>query len=219
MRYSNGMNRLAPSLAVGTVLFLAGCGGGVDNDSIAVTAIDRGEKDLNIGRLPLRTGAGLLRAATAQGLVTFDKEGRINPGLAERWIVSEDGLSYIFRIGDAQWIGGGEVTARQVANILQQRLGELRRGGFAEDLALVGSINAITGHVLEIQLDRPRPNLLELLAQPEFGIVRRSDGSGPMIAAREGKGMTLLHRSFNLEDVHKQQAKTQKDFCSSFHLG
>ncbi|MBH9538626.1 ABC transporter substrate-binding protein [Novosphingopyxis sp. YJ-S2-01] len=200
MRYSDGMSRPVLSLAIGAVLILTGCGGAVDNESIAVTAIDRGEKDLNIGRLPLGTGAGLLRAATAQGLVSFDKEGRINPGLAERWIASEDGLSYIFRIGDAQWIDGGEVSARQVATILRQRIGELRRGGFSADLALIGDINAITGHVLEIQLERPRPNLLELLAQPEFGIVRRSDGSGPMISAREGKGMTLLHRSFNLED-------------------
>ena len=203
MRYSGAMRRAAAlsalPLLLGTVL-LAGCGGAVDNESIAVTAIERGEKDLNIGRLPLRTGAGLLRAATAQGLVSFDAEGRINPGLAERWIASEDGLSYIFRIGDAQWIDGGEVSARQVATILRQRLDELRRGGFSEDLALVRSINAITGHVLEIQLAAPRPNLLELLAQPEFGIVRRGDGSGPMIATREGKGMSLLHRSFNLED-------------------
>ncbi|WP_420605884.1 ABC transporter substrate-binding protein [Novosphingopyxis sp.] len=186
---------------------LAGCGGGVDNDSIAIAAIDRGEADFNIGRLPLGETAGLLRAATARGLVAFDAQGRIYPGLAERWIASEDGLSYIFRIGDARWNGGGTVTARQVADILRRRLGELRRGGFAEDLALVSDVNAITEHVLEIRLKQPRPHLLELLAQPEFGIVRGRAGSGPMRATRESEAYELMHRSFALKDGREERVE------------
>ena len=198
--HSVTMFRPALTAALASVLLLGGCGGAVDNDSIAVTAISEGRTDLNIGRLPLSDGAGLLRAGTAQGLVAFDAQGRIYPALAERWIASEDGLSYIFRIGDAQWNGGGEVSARQVARILSGRLGELRRGGFREDLALIAEVDAITEHVLEIRLTRPRPNLLELLAQPEFGIVRGMAGSGPMRASRDGGDLVLMHRSFALED-------------------
>lgn len=196
--------RSAPFLPVlaSFAALLTACGGAVDNERIAVAAIDDGE--FTIGRLPLGEGAGLLRAGTAQGLVSFDADGRIYPALAERWIASEDGLSYIFRIGDAQWNGGGEVTARQVASILEGRLRELRRGGFGEDLALVEEVDAITERVLEIRLTRPRPNLLELLAQPEFGIVRDSTGSGPMRARRGGGEYELLHRSFALEDGSEQ---------------
>ncbi len=193
-----------PLLAITLVcaLPLAACGDGVDNARISVVAIaaDTTDGDLTIGRLPLGEGAGLLRAATAQGLVSFDADGRINPALAERWITSEDGLSYIFRLGDSPWNGGDPVSARQVATVLRQRLSELRRGGFSGDLSLVADVQAITDRVLEIRLIRPRPNLLELLAQPEFGIVRGKTGSGPMRARATATGIALQHRRFALED-------------------
>ena len=191
-------------LSLIAMLPIGGCADGVDNASISVAVIGNEKADFAIGRLPLERGAGLLRAATAQGLVSFDAQGRINPGLAERWIASEDGLSYIFRIGDAEWNGGGEVTARQVATILQQRLDELRRGGFGGDLLLIGQVNAITDHVLEIRLTKPRPNLLELLAQPEFGIVKGRAGSGPMRSTDGGATPVLMHRSYNLEDAREE---------------
>ena len=181
-------------------LALSACGSADERERISAVAIADDGPIGPIGQLPLGVGAGLLRAATAQGLVAFDPQGRIYPALAERWIASEDGLSYIFRIGDAQWNGGGQVTARQVADILRQRLGELRRGGFAGDLALIAEVDAITDHVLEVRLKSPRPNLLELLAQPELGIVRGRAGSGPMRARSDGQAYALMHRSFALED-------------------
>src|SRR5688500_4002934 len=59
---------------------------------------------------PLDAGEALLLGSVAQGLVRFDARGQIEPGLAERWNVSDDGLSYIFRIGSTEWPGGGRVT-------------------------------------------------------------------------------------------------------------
>src|SRR5690606_37236861 len=41
--------------------------------------------------------AALLHA-TSQGLVSYDGEGQIDTGLADRWTVTTDGRSYIFRI-------------------------------------------------------------------------------------------------------------------------
>src|SRR5688572_21774939 len=56
----------------------------------------------------------VLLQSVAQGLVAFDPAGNIVGGLAERWNVSNDGLSYIFRIAPARWSDGSRVTAEQV---------------------------------------------------------------------------------------------------------
>ena len=48
--------------------------------------------------------------------------GGVEPGLAERWIVIDEGRSYIFRLRPAEWAGGGRVTAAQVATALRRRL-------------------------------------------------------------------------------------------------
>src|SRR3546814_17057330 len=45
----------------------------------------------------------MLMAGVARGLVRLDATGQVEPGIAERWIVIDDGMSYIFRIGDVTW--------------------------------------------------------------------------------------------------------------------
>src|SRR5687768_15234245 len=57
----------------------------------------------------------VLLANVAQGLVRFDAHGQIEPGLAERWNVSDDGLSYIFRLASGDWPDGRQINARDVA--------------------------------------------------------------------------------------------------------
>src|SRR5688572_782078 len=121
----------------------------------------------------------VLLANTAQGLVRFDARGQIEPGLAERWNVSDDGLSYIFRIASVDWPGGRAVNARDVARILNRQLRSASRNPLKDTLGAVSEIVAMTDRVIEVRLRAPRPNLLQLLAQPEFAIVRDGHGSGP----------------------------------------
>src|SRR5947209_7624213 len=64
---------------------------------------------------PLPTSDAVLLQNIAQGLVRFDAGGNIVAGVAERWNVSDDGLSYIFRLASIQWPDGRKVTAEQVA--------------------------------------------------------------------------------------------------------
>jgi oligopeptide transport system substrate-binding protein len=48
-----------------------------------------------------------------EGLVVLDPKGNVVPGVAESWSVSEDGLSYRFRLrANARWSNGDPVTAR-----------------------------------------------------------------------------------------------------------
>jgi oligopeptide transport system substrate-binding protein len=47
-----------------------------------------------------------------EGLVVLDPKGNVAPGVAESWSVSEDGLSYRFKLrANAQWSNGDPVTA------------------------------------------------------------------------------------------------------------
>ena len=135
-----------------------------------------------------------LRKATAQGLVGFDQEGRVVPALGARWITTEDGLSYIFRLQKIRWNDGREIKSDEVAIGLSRRMIELRNSRFASELALIDRVVPMTGKVVEIRLKSPMPNLLELLAQPELGIAYKGVGSGPMVARSQGAGMQLSRR-------------------------
>ncbi len=50
---------------------------------------------------------------TMEGLVKLDKDGKIAPGIAEKWDKSEDGKSWTFHLRkDAKWSNGDPVTAK-----------------------------------------------------------------------------------------------------------
>ena len=141
-------------------------------------------RDPALGPLPPADAA--LLGSVAQGLVRFDSGGDIVPGLAERWNVSDDGLSYIFRLASVDWPDGKKVTAQQVARLLKRQLAARSRNPVKDSLGAVDDVVAMTDRVLEIRLLAPRPNLLSLLAQPELAILRGSDGTGPFKAAPTG---------------------------------
>src|SRR3954451_15284305 len=71
---------------------------------------------------PLPAPDAVLLANVAQGLVRFDAGGNIVAGLAERWNVSDDGLSYIFRLASVDWPNRRKLTAAQVARILKRSI-------------------------------------------------------------------------------------------------
>ena len=115
----------------------------------------------------------------------FAPRGQIEPGLAARWNVSDDGLSYIFRLSAGEWPSGRKISAHQVARILRREVATNNNNPLKDTLGAVDEIVAMTDRVLEIRLNAPRPNLLQLLAQPELALVYEGQGSGPFrIAAR-----------------------------------
>src|ERR671912_1081852 len=155
--------------------------------AVTVAVIGETPKVVDPAARPLSPGEAVLLNNVAQGLVRFDARGQVEPGLAERWNVSDDGLSYIFRLASQEWSGGGKITARQVARILRQSIAANSNNPLKDTLGAVDEIVAMTDRVLEIRLRAPRPNLLQLLAQPEFALVRESEGSGPFRIA-DGPG-------------------------------
>jgi peptide/nickel transport system substrate-binding protein len=135
---------------------------------------------------PLGPADAVLLQNVAQGLVRFDARGDIVGGVAERWNVSDDGLSYIFRLASIHWPDGRKVTASQVARLLKRQIAVHSRNALKDSVGGIDDVVAMTDRVIEIQLLAPRPNLLALLAQPEFAILRDKEGTGPFQAAPSG---------------------------------
>ncbi len=179
------------------ILALSACSKGIDNSRLRVDVIEDQPKPLSVVTVPLSEGSGLIRAATTQGLVSFNAKGQIIPALAARWIVTDDGMSYIFRLNKARWNDGKEISSDEVAKIFALRINELRMGRFGPELAVIDRVVPMTGKVIEIRLRAPMPYLLELLAQPEFGILKKAVGSGPMRSKAYGTVLQLRNRVYD----------------------
>ena len=163
---------------------LAACGSG-ERDEVAIAFIGD-EGSLFEKGLRLSPPAQHARAATAEGLVALDEKGDIVPAVAERWIVTDDGLSYIFRLRDSEWPDGTAITGEAVRDELRSLIRGLKGTSLGLDLAPISEIRAMTGRVVEIRLSTPVPDFLRLLAQAELGLTRHGGGIGPMAAERTG---------------------------------
>lgn len=159
----------------------AGCNRRSDTGPLTVSAIGRPPALVDAARGDGREPDRLLRDAVAQGLVRFDAGGGIEPGLAERWTVIDGGMTYIFRLGEAEWGDGAKVTAADVVRILKRQLGPGSANPLAPYLTAISDVVEMTPEVIEVRLKRPRPDLLKLFAQPELDIfrLRPPAGSGP----------------------------------------
>ena len=112
------------------------------------------------------------------GLTTDDAHGEVIPGMAERWEISEDGLTWTFHMRRADWSDGVPVTAydfefawRRVMNpetlaeyaaiLYPVKNAEAINAGKLPVTAL--GIHAIDERTLEIQLEHPAPYLPGIL--------------------------------------------------------
>ena len=189
------MRRMIPSLllAVAAVAGLSACDRRVDRGPVVVSAIGAAPELRDAARTPVSTSDAILAGATAQGLVRFDANGEIEPGVAARWIVIDDGMSYIFRLRRLRWPDGRPVTAREVVATLKRQIAKGSRNPLAPYLTAIDDVVEMTPDVIEIDLARPRPDLLKLFAQPELAIVRARPtiGTGPF-RIRPGHSGQLL---------------------------
>lgn len=175
-----GLAALAAGLA--GVVLLGACHR--DNEAVLDVAVVGAPVDLAARGARLAPAGQLVQAATAQGLVALDAQGQVVPALADRWIVTDDGDSYIFRLRDGTWPDGTPLTAQGVARALREAFAALRGAPLGLELGDVDEVRVMTDRVLELRLRRPVPELLQVLAQPELGLRRRGRGSGPLDLVR-----------------------------------
>lgn len=201
--------RLSSIAAAFAVTSLGACGFAGDEDQVRVTVVEDGDARINPVGTRLNFASSTMRAAIAKGLVGLDEEGRVVPALAARWIVTDDGLSYIFRLFDAKWDDGRQITAERVARLLRERLSELRNSRLRDDVTAVDEVVSMTGRVIEIKLKAPHPNFLQLLAQPEMGLFRAGHGAGPMRVLDDDNGIKL--GQFDEPSQEEQEAAEEDD--------
>ncbi len=184
------------SPAVRTTLLaiaLTACDHRPDTGPVVVSAIGGSPALVDTTRGRPDIAQRLMVDSLAQGLVRFDAAGQIEQGLAERWIVIDGGLTFIFRLRDAEWQDGDRVTAEQVVAILKRQIAPGSRNPLAPFLTAIDDIVVMTPQVIEIRLKRPRPDLLKLFAQPELALVRTDPpgGSGPFRIVSGGRSPLL----------------------------
>jgi peptide/nickel transport system substrate-binding protein len=200
--------RTATSFAALACLALAGGCREAPSGPVAISGIGNPPALVNPNSEPMDAPSALLIELTAQGLVRFDAAGQVEPALAQSWIVSDDGLRYTFRIARTRWPGGAPVTAEQVVARLRASISRASRNPLKPILGAITEIEAMTDNVLEISLRAPRPNLLQLLAQPEMAIIRNRSGTGPF-EAEPGLGGSLLLRLPRDEDGERLPDETE----------
>jgi peptide/nickel transport system substrate-binding protein len=171
------MLRVLPAVLI-AALCLASCADPRDDGKTDVSIIGTGFAQPDPDRVPLTPADRILAGAAAQGLVALDSNGQVEPALAESWIVTEDGLSTIFRVRLAHWRDGVDVNGNDIAQSLNRALADGSRNPVKPLLSAVDAVVGMTGRVVEVRLKTPRPNLLQLLAQPEMAIRRGNEGIG-----------------------------------------
>ena len=123
-----------------------------------------------------------------EGLTRFDKNQNIIPGVAKKWKVSDDGLTYTFYIRNGKWSDGSKISAKDfefafkevlnprnlseyasimymIKNAKSYNLGE----GLREDVGII----AKDDDVLEITLEKPCSYFLYLTATSPFMPIKK----------------------------------------------
>lgn len=172
------------NIALALTLGLSGCAPFEDDGPVEIAIIGE-PSDLFEQGVRLSPAGQHMRASSQEGLVGLDSVGQVVPAIAERWIVTDDGLSYFFRLRERNWPDGEPITAMDVRFALSNLIKQLEGTSLGLDLAKVTEIRAMTERVVELRLSSPMPEFLRLLAQPELGIVKEGGGAGPMVASRD----------------------------------
>ncbi|WKA56482.1 ABC transporter substrate-binding protein [Planococcus shixiaomingii] len=104
-----------------------------------------------------------------RGLTKPDEENKVTPDLAKSWEISDDQLTYTFKLRqNATWQDGEPVTAQDVKFTFDQLLDPKTNTPIAGEFNEISSVKVIGIHEVEITLNRPFPPLLDKL---KIGII------------------------------------------------
>lgn len=155
------------------------------------------------------TFARTVRLLVYRGLYNYDKNGKPAPELAESYTVSDDQLTYTFKLRNAKFQNGDPVTAADVKFTIERILDPKTGATFAKPLAVIDSITATDTKTVQIKLKYPMAPLLDYLSLPESVIVSKkwSDdhqgklgdfpmGAGPYIFKEYLKGQRITLEKF-----------------------
>lgn len=126
---------------------------------------------------------------TYEGLTRLDENDKAIPGVAERWEISDDGLTYTFYLReDAKWSDGKPVTAYDFEYSWKRALDPATAADYAYQMYYIkngekfnnGEVSAdelgikvIDDKTIQVTLEGPTPWMLEMFAFPTYYPVRK----------------------------------------------
>lgn len=106
-------------------------------------------------------------------LIRVDKTGtKLEPGLAESWTISDDGLTYTFKIRDAKFSDGSPITAEDAAYSLL-RIRDNEGSLWSDSYKVVDTAEAADDRTLVVKLKTPSAPFLSALALPNVSILSK----------------------------------------------
>ncbi|MDQ7247121.1 peptide ABC transporter substrate-binding protein [Dongia sedimenti] len=122
-----------------------------------------------------------------EGLTTYAENGDVAPGVATKWDISDDGLTYTFHLRDEKWSNGDPVTANDFVYSFQRLLDPKTASDYAPiadviagaaevrktapdktpDFSKLG-VKATDDHTLVVTLNKPTPYLVSMLRHSSF---------------------------------------------------
>ncbi|MBX5010287.1 ABC transporter substrate-binding protein [Rhizobium lentis] len=106
-------------------------------------------------------------------LIRVDKTGtKLEPGLAESWTVSDDGLTYTLKIRDTKFSDGSPLTAEDAAFGLL-RIRDDPASLWSDSYKVIDTAVATDAHTLTIKLKNPSAPFLSTLALPNASVISK----------------------------------------------
>lgn len=148
----------------------------VENNAITI-ALSEEPPQLDPGR-STDASSGIVMAHVFEGLIAYDEDAQLTPGVAERWEIREDGATFWLR-EDALWSDGQPVTAhdfvfawRRVVDPATageysfflypvQNAEEINNGELPKEML---GVRAVNDRQLEVEFTRPTPYFDKLVA-------------------------------------------------------
>jgi oligopeptide transport system substrate-binding protein len=139
-----------------------------------------------------------------EGLVTESPSGAIEPGQAQSWALSDDGLTMRFTLREGLRFANGEpLLAADFAASLKHALDPKQAAPYAQALAMIDRAEAADERTLVLTLKRRAPELLTTLTLPIAFPLPRSLREGP--ASAFGKPATLIgNGAYRLQEWRSQ---------------
>jgi len=180
------VNRSVRRASVVTVLLsvvLCACNPGAPELASSVLNRGLGQEPESVDPHRARTTqAHTVQRDLFEGLASYSADGRLVPGVAERWDVSAGGLQYTFYLrSNARWSNGEPLTASDFVYSFRRLVDPDTAAFYAQSLSAIENAPQIvagellpeslgvaaTGeHILAIRLTRTTPYFLALLTHP-----------------------------------------------------
>jgi peptide/nickel transport system substrate-binding protein len=163
-------------MGVSLAAFLAGLtAGAAVAEAAGVLTIGRREDSTTFD--PIKTAQNIdfwVFSNVYDVLIRVDESGtKLEPGLAESWTVSDDGLTYTFTLRDAKFSDGSPITAEDAAFTLL-RIRDDEGSLWSDSYSVIDTAEATDERTLVVTLKTASAPFLSTLAMPGASIISKA---------------------------------------------